>query len=264
MAPNEMAGWPVSIKEMQFYYRLAEQLMDVSHNYPGGAAEDLILSRLHGFGFTEAIPTPVAFDLQATKHGQIHSNAMWSAIANFGYAINRKHYDLAVKANAVRVLVEQGKATGVEVMSPDKKSYILKSKVVVISGSTFETPRLLLHSGIEGMAIGHYLTNHSYVFAHAKTNRNDFPEILGAIGMMIPQSVERPYQFEIIGPQGRAYYRYPRYEVQPLFEDVSFDILGFGVVEPRYENCVSLDPSRRMPMEFPRFKFNFLTAERIG
>lgn len=41
-------------------------------------------------------------------------------------------------------------------MTHDKKTYEIKARTVIVSAGTWETPLLLLHSGIPGAAIGHY------------------------------------------------------------------------------------------------------------
>ena len=47
----------------------------------------------------------------------------------------------------------------------DKKAHTIRAKNVVVSASTLETPRLLLNSGIQGPAIGRYLTGHVSIIA---------------------------------------------------------------------------------------------------
>jgi hypothetical protein len=47
---------------------------------------------------------------------------------------------LAVNARAVKVLTEEGKAAGIEVITPDKKKYAIRSKVVNLSAGAFEPP----------------------------------------------------------------------------------------------------------------------------
>ncbi len=113
---------------------------------------------------------------------------------------------------------------GVEVMSPDKKSHFLKSKIVVLAASTFETPRILLNSGIKGRAIGHYLTNHSFITATGKLNKTEFPEVLGTLGIIIPQTEEHPYQFQMFGP---GPYLWHHYEEEPLRKEWPIVFQGF-------------------------------------
>jgi hypothetical protein len=73
-------------------------------------------------GYYDVINFPVAADLLPTQQGVITSNVNWSSITFLAYALNRNTFDLAVKAQAVQVTVENGKTSGVKVMSPDKKT----------------------------------------------------------------------------------------------------------------------------------------------
>jgi choline dehydrogenase-like flavoprotein len=261
MDVSEITKWPVTKKEMDFYYNIAEQVMDVSTEYmKDSSLQEILLNRLRENGFPEAADVPAPADLEPTKYGQIHSDPFWSSISALAYALNRKPFDLAVNANAVEVLVDKGKTVGLKVMSPEKKSYFLKAKTVVLSGSTFETPRLLLNSGIQGRAIGHYLTNHSFLLAIVKVSRNDFPEVLGPLSVMIPQTKERPYQIQMGGPG--EYLWYQRYEQQPLLDELHIGISVFGKVESRFENKIFLDPYKQDEYGVPEIQVHFSYSEK--
>jgi gluconate 5-dehydrogenase len=173
-------------------------------------------------------------------------------------------FDLAVNARAVEVIVEQNKAVGIKVMSPNKKEYIIKAKTIVLSGSTFETPRLLLHSGINGRAVGHYLTNHSFLLATAKVSRQEFPEVLGTLSIYVPQTNKRPYQIQMGGPGGddHWYLWYPQYEEKPLLEELLIGISAFGNVESRFENYVTLDPNEQDEYGVPKINVNFSYSQQ--
>jgi choline dehydrogenase-like flavoprotein len=177
----------------------------------------------------------------------------------FGYSLNRRPFDLAVNARAVRVLHEKGKVSGVEVMNPDKKSYFLKAKNVVVSAGALETPQLLLNSGIQGGAVGHYLTNHSFLVAHGILDRGKFPELLGTLGVLIPQTNEHPFQIQLYGPGDFFWYSY---EMQPLRMKLDVRFEGFGIVESRYENKVYLNPNRRDAYGVPEIQIAFSYSDK--
>jgi choline dehydrogenase-like flavoprotein len=260
MDDSEFSNWPIPLKEMNYYYNIAEKVMNVTTAYmEGSSIQEIILKRLHGNGFPEAADVPTPADLQVTKYGQIHSDVFWSSISALAYALNRKSFDLAVNARAVEVMVEQNQVVGVKAMSPDKRAYVLKAKTIVLSGSTFETPRLLLHSGIKGRAIGHYLTNHSFLLATAKVSRQEFPEVLGTLSIYIPQTKKRLYQIQMGGPGGddQWYLWYPQYEEKPLLDELLIGISAFGKVEARFENYVSLDPDKQDAYGVPKINVNF-------
>ncbi|XEC92966.1 GMC oxidoreductase [Paenibacillus tarimensis] len=252
--------WPIAMEEMNYYYNIAEDVMNITRDYTEGSSlTEVLVSRLRTGGFFEAAGLPMAVDLERTKYGQIHSNVFYSAMNLFAYSLNIRPFDLAVNARAVKVLHEKGKASGIEVMTPDKKSYFLKSKNVVLSAGALETPQLLLNSGIRGMAIGHYLTNHSFLMAHGILDREEFPGILGTLGILIPQNNERPYQIQLYGPGDYFWYSY---EELPFGLELSVRFEGFGIVESRYENQVYVDPNIRDEYGVPKIQINFSYSEK--
>jgi choline dehydrogenase-like flavoprotein len=261
MDVSEIAEWPITEKEMDFYYSIAEKVMDVTNAYMKGSSfQEIILNRLQENGFPGAADVPAPTDLEPTKYGQIHSDPFWSSISALAYSLNRKPFDLAVNARAVEVLVDKGKTIGLKVLSSEKKSYFLKAKTVVLSGSTFETPRLLLNSGIQGRAIGHYLTNHSFLLSTVKVSRKEFPEVLGPLSVMIPQTKKRPYQIQMGGPGGYLWYQ--RYEQEPLLDELQIGISAFGKVESRFENQIFLDRYKRDEYGVPEIQVQFSYSEK--
>lgn len=85
---------------------------------------------------------------------------------------------------ASRVIVENGRAAGVQVFSPDKRSHTLRAKNIVLSCSTLETPRILLNSGIQGPAIGRYLTGHVSMIGIGTISRRQFSDKLGNLSIL--------------------------------------------------------------------------------
>lgn len=257
----EMAEWPVTIQEMNTYYNIAERIMDVSQKYTEGSSiTETLLKRLQQGGFSKATVTPLAANLCSKIFEQKGSEVFFSSISFFAEALNHRPFDLAVNTRAVQVIVDKEKVVGVKVMSQDKKTYILKAKTVVLSASSIETPRLLLHSGIQGQAIGHYLMNHSFVLATGKINRKEFSNILGTLGILIPSTVERHYQIQLRGPNG--YFWYQPYQEKPFYEELEINFLCSGGVNPRYENKVTLDRYRKDEFGVPEVQVNFSLSEQ--
>lgn len=260
MHESVLRKWPVTLQEMNYYYNVAEEVMNVTRDYTKGSSiTEVLVRRLRDGGFPEAGGLPMAVDLAPTKYGQIHSNVFYSSMNLFAYSLNYRPFDVAVNARAVKVLHEKGKAVGIEVMNPAKKSFFIKSKNVVLSAGTLETPQLLLYSGIQGGAIGHYLTNHSFIMAHGVVNRSDFPELLGTLGILIPQTNEQPFQIQLYGPGDYFWYSY---EEQPLRKEWEVRYEGFGIVESRFENQVYLDPNRRNEYGVPEIQIRFSYSDK--
>ncbi|WP_245976563.1 GMC oxidoreductase [Paenibacillus prosopidis] len=260
MHESVLRKWPVTLKEMSYYYNVAEEIMNITRDYTkGSSVTEVLVKRLREGGFTEASGLPMAVDLETTKYGRIHSNVFYSAMNLFAYSLNQSSFDLAVNARAVKVLHEKGRVVGVEVMNPNKKSFFLKAKNVVVSAGALETPQILLNSGIQGGAIGHFLTNHSFIMAHGVLNRADFSELLGTLGILIPQTDAQPLQIQLYGPGDYFWYSY---EEEPLHKELGVRFEGFGIVESRYENQVYLNPNLRNEYGVPKIQINFSYSEK--
>jgi choline dehydrogenase-like flavoprotein len=255
-----LAEWPIPIDEMESYYNMAEQLMNVTRTFTVDATfTEVLLDRLWQNGYSNAAHIPLAADLVPSAYGRIHADVFTSSISLLSIALNLKAFDLAVNARAVEIIHDQGQVTGVKVMSPDKTAYTLKAKTVILSASTFETPRLLLHSGIGNQAVGHYLMNHTLIQATGSINRLQFPFPLGTLGIMVPSTEQRPYLLLMAGPG--SFYWHQTTEVRPLAIEESVLFFGYGKVSPRYENKVALNPYRRDEYGVPEIEVQFSLSE---
>ena len=255
--PEEFIGWPITYQELLPYYLTAEQIMNVTGEYAEGSAlQETLLHRLRFGGFADATSIPLAVDLNVTRYGQVHSNVFFSSIIFLAYALNTRPFDLAVNTRVVQVLTENGRAAGVKVVTSDQQTCTIKAKTVILSASTFETPRILLNSHIPGEAIGKYLVNHPSVLAYAKINRNQFPEVLGNAAVMVPSAEERKHTFFILGTDPVNYWWY-HYEERKLLDELRFRMLGLTTMEPRIDNHVSLDLSKLDSYGMPLLKVQF-------
>lgn len=258
--PLDFVTWPVSIKEMNYYYATAEKVMNVTKRFTEGSSlTQIMLDQLQKKGFLDASDVPMATDLQTTKYGEIHSNVFFSSLQFLGKGFNQKPFDLAVNARCTEVLKEKGRAVGIKVMTQDQNPYFLRAKHIVLATSALETPRILLHSKVDGPAIGHYLTNHSRVFGTGIICRRNFPEVLGTLGILIPKSHERPYQIQMHGP--RYYFWYHNQE-KPLRDEWKIELLGSGEVETRFENYLTLNYARTDEFGVPFIDVQFSYSDK--
>ncbi|MCA0757202.1 GMC family oxidoreductase N-terminal domain-containing protein [Paenibacillus sp. N4] len=255
MDDSVLLHFPVPAQEMARYYDIAEQTMSVNAMYARESQlQDILLHRLEKQGFPDAADLPMAVDLNRSDYGLVHSNVFFSSLHFLAMAMNRRQIDLAVNARAVRVEVEKERAVGVQVMSADKQLHLIKAKTVILAAGTFETPRILLSSDIEGRAIGHYLVHHSMLSAAGTVSRKEFPENLGVAGILIPSANSRPYQIKIQGPGSYFWYQFK--EV-PLREHWDIYLHATGQVQPRYENRVMLDRSKTDEFGLPGLLVQF-------
>ncbi|KRE64486.1 GMC oxidoreductase [Paenibacillus sp. Soil750] len=256
----DLAKWPIPVQEMESYYGIAEQVMNVTGAFAEGASfTEILLERLWLRGYSKASPLPVAADIVPQSFGQTHTDMFTSSISLLARALNQRPFDLAINARATKILHDNGKVTGVTVISPDKTAYTLKAKTVVVSASTFETPRLLLNSGFQNRALGHYLTNQTFVQATGVISTTDFPVPWGPLNIMIPQRPEKPYSVLMTGPE--AFYWYPVSVERPLTGETTVNFFGYGKVEPRYENRVTLNPDKIDEYGVPEIKVHFSLSE---
>ncbi|WP_224724296.1 GMC oxidoreductase [Paenibacillus vietnamensis] len=238
--PNE---WPFPLHEMEQYYRIAEQAMGVSVSYMAGSPiQQLFLNRLWNSGFSRAQNMPMAADLEPTKYGELHSNVYFSSVKFLARALFARAFDLAVLSRAVGIIANNGKVEGIEAMTIDRKSYTVKADNVVLCTSSVETPRLLLHSGIPGPAIGHYLTKHTVVWSPFKLNREQYPYVTGTAGILLPEQEGFPLQIQVDGPSRAVYYHN---KFIPFESEEQVNVAGIGIVQPRFENYVSLNPLKQ-------------------
>lgn len=254
MYAGELARFPVPLQEMELYYNIAEQIMNVTSNkkyspYMNPFAQ-FFLSRLWEGGIPEATVGPLATNFEPAKYGSV---VHFSSLDFLGKGLKQLPFDLAVNARAVQIFTDQGRAAGVQVMTPDKKSYSISANNVIVSAGSFETPRLLLHSGIEGRAIGHYLTHHTHLEFkfNISPEREEVPAI-GPVFNMIPQTEDRPFQ-AVSGVS-----------VQTLEPEVLIEVSGgiFGKVLPRFDNRVALNPLIKDEYGVPELQVDFSYSEQ--
>lgn len=256
----DLAKWPIPIHEMESYYGIAEQVMNVTNAFAEGASfTEILLERLWLRGYSKASSLPIAADIVPQSLGQIHTDMFTSSISLLARALNQRPFDLAINARATKILHDNGKVTGVTVVSPDKTGYTLKAKTVVLSASTFETPRLLLHSGFQHRALGHFLTNQTFVQATGLISTADFPIPWGPLNIMIPQKADTLYSVLMTGPE--AFYWYPVSVERPLSDETTVNFYGYGKVEPRFDNRIILNPDKIDDYGVPEIKVHFSLSE---
>lgn len=234
---SEMIDWPVSIKEISNYYNIAENIMNVTNTRPKNSINIIpLLQQLHKNGFPQAEALPAAVNYLRSKQKTASSPQFFTSLSFLQKALKHRSFDLAINARAIQVLTNKNKVVSVEVVSAEKKTFLIKSKKIILATGALETPRILLHSGITGKAVGHYLTNHSFVLAHGKWDR-EFAKKKAEI--LIPQTQERPYQIQIHIVNRDVY------------------IAGFGRVESRLQNKVFLDNQNKDERGVPTIQVNF-------
>jgi hypothetical protein len=108
MSASEMSGWPVTAEEMEKYFNIAEEIMNVNRIHSKASAmNEVMLNRLRENGFPEVIPAPAAVDLDPEK--VVPSYGSFSSILFLALGLIRKPFDLAVKPVPFKCLLKEGK-----------------------------------------------------------------------------------------------------------------------------------------------------------
>ncbi|OIJ14400.1 hypothetical protein BKP37_08635 [Anaerobacillus alkalilacustris] len=252
--------WPISYDDLIGYYNKLERVMGVTNDFTKDASiTDITLKRLRENGFPQATGVPIATDISKTKFGTIKSDVYFSSIDFLARSLELNPFDLSINTKGVRVIVNNDKISGIEVVTPEGQPYIIRAKNIILSASALETPRILLNSGIEGKAIGHYLVNHSFLEVNGSFNRFDLPENFGNLGILVPQTREIPFQLQLYGLGGFFFY----YKNQlPEQDRIPFFLQGFGKVEARYENKVMLHSTKKDRFGYPTIDVNFSYSQK--
>jgi choline dehydrogenase-like flavoprotein len=185
----EVADWPIGYDELEPFYAEAERLIGVAGTeganpfagarsgpfpMPSGApmygallsSEAAVRLGYHPY------PAPTAANSVPYDGRPACNNCGFCAY--FGCPIHAKGDPVAMLMRAMatgrvelhaetfvsRICFEGRKATGVEVVAPDRSTQVIGARHVVVAAGAIETPRLLLLSGLDHPLVGRYLMTH--------------------------------------------------------------------------------------------------------
>jgi choline dehydrogenase-like flavoprotein len=161
--------------------------------------------------------------------------------------------EIRTDAAVSRLLIDarSGKATGVEyVDKATRTTHAARGKIVVLCASAIESVRILLNSknarhpsGVGGSTgqLGHYVADHVTYLQQGNVPQEDAEPVVkgddfdfGGYGLYAPSFREKE-QRNFTG----------RYGMQIMIGHGSprYVMFAHGEMQPRYENCVSIDPS---------------------
>lgn len=129
---------------------------------------------------------------QITANGRRRSSA---AVAYVHPALRRKNFNLVTGARVLRVLVEKGRAVGVEFVRAGRVQTLRARKEVILSAGAIATPKLLMVSGIGPLA---------QLAQHGIACQQDLP----GVGQNLQDHVEISLIYQLNGPH--SYDRYKK------------------------------------------------------
>ncbi|KAG0170462.1 hypothetical protein DFQ28_002085 [Apophysomyces sp. BC1034] len=157
------------------YERLGASTAGIQHN----KSNQVLIDGCKALGYHIA-------DIPQNTHGKAHNCGFCFAGCKDGvkngtmntWLRDAKNYGARFldRTKVVRVLVEKGKAVGVECIVQNQHRFKFRADVVVASGGSLHTPGLLLRSGLTNKNIGRNLRLHpvSIAFGHFNENIDTF------------------------------------------------------------------------------------------
>jgi choline dehydrogenase/4-pyridoxate dehydrogenase len=155
------AGW--SYEEVLPYFRRAERWEGGATRYRGGDGplavqrcryEDPLIEAFAAAGtqaghpWTEDYNAESQVGLSRLQMTIDHGRRASTARAYLRPALGRRRLEVQVRALASRVLLERGRAVGIEYMKDGVKQRARAEKEVILCGGTINTPQLLMLSGV--------------------------------------------------------------------------------------------------------------------
>src|SRR6266851_4130917 len=127
-------GGPLKVSDHRWQPTLAKAMHDAAVQAGIPANPDLNGATQDGVGYYQST---------------INSARRWSsAKAYLSGAKQRKNLTIATGAHATRVLIEDGRATGIEYRTPDGLATARATREVIVSGGVYGSPQLLMLSGL--------------------------------------------------------------------------------------------------------------------
>lgn len=174
----------ISIRKPQVPNPFSERAFEAAKQMGYSVTDDISGSDPEGFH----IP-----DFNVNDRGRRHS----TVAAFLDPIISRKNLDIETGAHVLRIVIENGRATGVEYIQNGKRKLARADKEVVLCAGTMQSPHLLMLSGI-GPA--DHLREHGIEVVHdlpgVGQNLHDQPACLIVVKTKEPRSFHRTFRLD--------------------------------------------------------------------
>lgn len=146
---------------------------------------------------------------QITARNNRRSSA---AVAFIKPALRRKNLDVVTRARVTRILIENGRAVGVEYVESGRTCTVRAEKEVIVSAGAIATPKLLMLSGI-GPA--------------AALRQHGIPAVvdLPGVGQNLQDHIEMSLIYQLNGPHSYDKYKKPHWK---LAAGLNYILFGGG------------------------------------
>jgi choline dehydrogenase-like flavoprotein len=170
-----MLDWPFGLDELVPYYRRAERLLGVAGGagmraHPLSAMDQLVAGPLAPYGpLPQARPSRPVGARPACCGSAVCElcpvDSRFSALNGLGDVLDHEGLELRTQTAAARLRLDSGgrRATAVECVRADGSRLTIRAAQLVLAGGGFDTPALLLRSGLDRPATGRYLFDHAHV-----------------------------------------------------------------------------------------------------
>jgi choline dehydrogenase len=278
------AGGPLRVSNQPYKWEIAEILLEACKQAGIPENPDFNGARQEGCGY-----------YQTTTRNKFR----WStAAAYLRDARKRPNLEVRTHAHATRVLLENGRATGVEYASPKGRETAYAAREVIVSGGAYGSPQLLQLSGLGPAAhlqemgvpvvrdmpgVGSNLQDHFNTFCTYRISRN---LSLNALHYSLPHRLMAGAQYLFLRSgqmSGNGMYVGALVRSDQRLErpDLQFNISAWSTVERTRDGIISypfpgisispvhLSPEGRGsvrlkssdPLAPPEIRFNFLKSE---
>lgn len=250
----------------------ADHLLGVTtHAFDGAPFSDLVRGRLAAVADEGRDPAYRVQPMPLAVHRREDGGLVWSGsdVVMGDVTRENQHFDLFDESLVTRVLVEDGRAAGIEVQ--DRRTgaiHQVAARYVVVGADALRTPQLLWASGIRPAALGRYLNDQAQVvFASRLRDVSAEHALATADGALreqsgvawVPYTDEAPFHGQIMQLDASPV---------PLAEDdpiVPGSIVGLGLFcakDIQREDRVAFDDDTCDSYGMPAMRIHYRLTER--
>lgn len=250
----------------------ADRLLGVTtHAFDGAPFSDLVRERLAAAVDEGREPAARVQPMPLAVHRRDDGGLVWSGsdVVMGDQTRDNPHFELFDESLVTRVLVEDGRAAGIEVQDRRRgTTRQVTARYVVVGADALRTPQLLWASGIRPAALGRYLNDQAQVVFASRLRGVKAEHAPAAAGgtlseqsgvAWVPYTDDEPFHGQIMQLDASPV---------PLAEDdpiVPGSIVGLGLFcakDLQREDRVAFDDDARDPYGMPAMRIHYRLTEQ--